>query len=144
MSAFASNSPNASLLEGTQIPGRAPTPAQTGGPERRQGRSISLPAPYPLTARQMDLLCVIHAYQLSHGGVSPSFAEIRAAGFAQESISRLLRGLEERGWLRRLRNRARALQVLHAPPVSVSPAGRPLFFVAPRMVGDRHYFGEFG
>ena len=45
--------------------------------------------------------------------VPPSFDEMRVAlGLASKSVHRLLSGLEERGYIRRLANRARAIEIL--------------------------------
>lgn len=66
-----------------------------------------------LTAHQMQLLDYIHSYTVSHG-YSPSFIEMRdAMGLHSKSgIHRMLAALEERGFIRRLKNRARAIEVL--------------------------------
>ena len=69
-----------------------------------------------LTRKQYDLLILVHAH-LARYGVSPSFDEMRD-GLSLKSksgVHRLLEGLEERGFLRRLPNRARALEVLRLP-----------------------------
>jgi SOS-response transcriptional repressor LexA len=87
--------------------------------------------PYPATARQMDLLRFIVGYQEASGGVAPSRDDMcRGLGFVTKSnAGRLLDGLEERGWVRLLRNRARAIDVVHAPPIPRSPDGAPLYAV---------------
>ena len=66
-----------------------------------------------LTRKQYDLLMFIHD-RLQETGVSPSFDEMKAAlDFKSKSgIHRLITGLEERGFIRRLPNRARALEVV--------------------------------
>jgi repressor LexA len=70
-----------------------------------------------LTQRQHQLLKYIHDYQCEHG-VPPSFEEMRDALNlkSKSGIHRLITGLEERGYLRRLAYRARALEILRLPP----------------------------
>ncbi|HEY9093136.1 transcriptional repressor LexA [Parasphingorhabdus sp.] len=69
-----------------------------------------------LTPKQHELLCFIHN-RLEESGVSPSFEEMKdALGLKSKSgIHRLISALEERGFLRRLPNRARALEVTKLP-----------------------------
>lgn len=69
-----------------------------------------------LTKRQYQLLMLIDK-KLRENGVSPSFEEMKEAiGLKSKSgIHRLISGLEERGFIRRLPNRARALEVLRLP-----------------------------
>ena len=61
-----------------------------------------------LTRKQQELLLFI-SERLSEGGVSPSFDEMKdALGLKSKSgIHRLITGLEERGFIRRLPHRAR-------------------------------------
>ncbi len=77
-----------------------------------------------LTRKQHELLTFIHKY-LSQHGVSPSFDEMKLAlGLKSKSgIHRLITGLEERGFLRRLPHRARALEVVKLPENVSLPAG---------------------
>lgn len=84
-----------------------------------------------LTRKQQELLVFIHE-RLSEGGISPSFDEMKdALGLKSKSgIHRLIGGLEERGFLRRLPHRARALEVLRLPDgiggsVAVPPIDEP-------------------
>jgi repressor LexA len=83
-----------------------------------------------LTAKQHELLRFIQL-RLDDGGISPSFEEMKEAlGLKSKSgIHRLISALEERGFLRRLPNRARALEVLKSPdgaPISLrDSAGAP-------------------
>ena len=74
-----------------------------------------------LTAKQNQLLHYI-AERLNESGVSPSFDEMKdALGLKSKSgIHRLIKALEERGFLGRLPNRARALEVLKMPDTSIS------------------------
>lgn len=78
-----------------------------------------------LTAKQKELLLYIHE-RIKESGVSPSFDEMKEAlDLASKSgIHRLITALEERGFLRRLPHRARALEVLKLPD-SAAPAAPP-------------------
>ncbi|HET6468868.1 MAG TPA: transcriptional repressor LexA [Geminicoccaceae bacterium] len=69
-----------------------------------------------LTQRQRQLLQFIQQYMNAHG-VCPSFEEMRGALRlrSKSGIHRLISGLEERGYVRRLAYRARALEVVRAP-----------------------------
>ena len=81
-----------------------------------------------LTAKQRELLLLIDG-RLKSGGISPSFDEMRdALGLKSKSgVHRLISALEERGFIRRLPNRARALEVLKLPDggAAAAAAGRP-------------------
>jgi repressor LexA len=84
-----------------------------------------------LTAKQKELLLYIHE-RIKETGVSPSFDEMKEAlDLASKSgIHRLITALEERGFLRRLPHRARALEVLKLPDSaapSAPPKGRGAF-----------------
>ena len=72
-----------------------------------------------LTRKQYELLIFINKY-LNEQGVSPSFDEMKdALGLRSKSgIHRLMMGLEERGFIRRLPHRARALEELAAAQAS--------------------------
>ncbi len=69
-----------------------------------------------LTEKQSELLRFIHA-RLQRTGVPPSFDEMKDALDlkSKSGIHRLIIALEERGFIRRLPNRARALEVLRLP-----------------------------
>ena len=69
-----------------------------------------------LTRKQHELLLLIHE-RLQQDGVPPSFDEMKdALGLKSKSgVHRLVTALEERGFLRRLRHRARALEVVRLP-----------------------------
>ncbi len=69
-----------------------------------------------LTRKQHDLLRFIHA-RLREAGVPPSFDEMKEALDlrSKSGIHRLILALEERGFIRRLPNRARAIEVLRLP-----------------------------
>ena len=77
-----------------------------------------------LTAKQKELLLFIHQ-RIKETGVSPSFDEMKdALDLASKSgIHRLITALEERGFLRRLAHRARALEVLKLPDSATPAAG---------------------
>lgn len=84
-----------------------------------------------LTRKQHELLMFIHE-RLKETGVSPSFDEMKdALDLASKSgIHRLITALEERGFLRRLPHRARALEVVKLPEqatASAPPRGRAPF-----------------
>ncbi len=69
-----------------------------------------------LTKKQHELLLFIHGH-LQKNGVSPSFDEMKDALAlkSKSGIHRLITGLEERGFIRRLPHRARAVEVLRLP-----------------------------
>ena len=69
-----------------------------------------------LTKKQHDLLMFIHK-RVEKDGVSPSFDEMKAALSlrSKSGIHRLITALEERGFIRRLPHRARAIEVLRLP-----------------------------
>lgn len=74
-----------------------------------------------LTRKQHELLLFIHE-RLKESGIPPSFDEMKEAlDLASKSgIHRLITALEERGFIRRLPNRARALEVIKLPD-SIAP-----------------------
>ncbi|WP_420962045.1 transcriptional repressor LexA [Brucella sp. IR073] len=74
-----------------------------------------------LTRKQHELLLFIHE-RLKETGIPPSFDEMKQAlDLASKSgIHRLITALEERGFIRRLPNRARALEVVRLPD-SIAP-----------------------
>ncbi|HWJ39272.1 MAG TPA: MarR family transcriptional regulator, partial [Sphingomicrobium sp.] len=69
-----------------------------------------------LTAKQHELLLFIDN-RLKDSGISPSFDEMREALElkSKSGVHRLISALEERGFIRRLPNRARALEVVKLP-----------------------------
>ena len=71
-----------------------------------------------LTRKQSELLRFIHE-RLQAEGVPPSFDEMKDALDlkSKSGIHRLIMALEERGFIRRLANRARAIEVLRLPEV---------------------------
>ena len=82
-----------------------------------------------LTVKQHELLLFVNK-RLNDSGVSPSFDEMREALDlkSKSGVHRLISALEERGFIRRLPNRARALEVLKLPESSApaAPASRPV------------------
>lgn len=76
-----------------------------------------------LTRKQQELLLFVHR-RLEADGVSPSFDEMKDALSlkSKSGIHRLITGLEERGFIRRLPHRARALEVLRLPDCLKSDA----------------------
>jgi repressor LexA len=69
-----------------------------------------------LTTKQKELLVFIHA-RLQETGVPPSFEEMKEALDLQSKsgVHRLIMALEERGFIRRLPHRARAIEVIKLP-----------------------------
>jgi repressor LexA len=78
-----------------------------------------------LTRKQHELICFI-SDRLNESGVSPSFEEMKEALDlkSKSGVHRLISALEERGFLRRLPNRARALEVLKLPERPESKSAR--------------------
>ena len=76
-----------------------------------------------LTRKQHELLLFIDG-RLSETGVSPSFEEMKEALDlkSKSGVHRLISALEERGFIRRLPNRARALEVLRMPDMKGAAA----------------------
>ena len=76
-----------------------------------------------LTRKQSELLRFIHE-RLKESGVAPSFDQMKDALDlrSKSGIHRLIIALEERGFIRRLPNRARALEVLKMPESSIPPS----------------------
>ena len=92
-----------------------------------------------LTAKQRELLNFLTLYQ-ENNDHAPSFDEMKdAIGLKSKSgIHRLVSALEERGHIRRLANRARAIEIIQNPaPVSEAPA-------AQTTKSDNVVHGQFG
>lgn len=81
-----------------------------------------------LTRKQHELLRFIHE-RLREAGVPPSFDEMKDALDlkSKSGIHRLITALEERGFIRRLPNRARALEVIRMPETSMAAPQRGRF-----------------
>ncbi|MAM61223.1 transcriptional repressor LexA [Maritimibacter sp. UBA3975] len=89
-----------------------------------------------LTKKQLDLLEFIHK-RIQRDGVPPSFDEMKEALQlrSKSGIHRLITALEERGYIRRLAHRARAIEVTRLPE-ALDPSGQSGF--EPRVIdGDR-------
>jgi repressor LexA len=87
-----------------------------------------------LTKKQHELLCYINDH-LGETGVSPSFEEMKEALDlkSKSGVHRLISALEERGFIKRLPNRARALEVLKMPEKSGGGSVVPLRAPAPAL-----------
>jgi len=79
-----------------------------------------------LTRKQHELLLFINR-RLAESGISPSFEEMKEALNlkSKSGIHRLISGLEERGFIKRLAHRARALEVVKLPEDTAIPAPKP-------------------
>jgi repressor LexA len=95
-----------------------------------------------LTRKQHELLCFINE-RLSETGISPSFEEMKEALDlkSKSGVHRLISALEERHFIRRLPNRARALEVLRMPEAAQpaqakAPAPSPAPSVLPQAAND--------
>lgn len=82
-----------------------------------------------LTNKQNELLRFIHE-RLKENGVPPSFDEMKEALDlrSKSGIHRLIMALEERGFIRRLPNRARALEVIRLPDAALPAESRAARF----------------
>ena len=80
-----------------------------------------------LTAKQRELLLFIDG-RLRESGISPSFDEMREALDlkSKSGVHRLISALEERGFIRRLPNRARALDIIKLPETRPAATVTPL------------------
>lgn len=87
-----------------------------------------------LTRKQQELLLFIHE-RMKESGVPPSFDEMKdALDLASKSgIHRLITALEERGFIRRLPNRARALEVIKLPE-AYTPSLQPRRGFSPEVI----------
>lgn len=86
-----------------------------------------------LTRKQLDLLDFIHR-RVQRDGVPPSFDEMKEALDlrSKSGIHRLITALEERGFIRRLAHRARAIEIVKLPEAMERPG------FSPRVIeGDR-------
>jgi repressor LexA len=98
-----------------------------------------------LTQKQKELLMFIHA-RLQETGVPPSFDEMKDALDlkSKSGIHRLITALEERGFIRRLPHRARALEVIKIPEVAdASQAARRPGFTPSVIEGSRARSSQF-
>lgn len=95
-----------------------------------------------LTRKQHELICFIND-RLTETGVSPSFEEMKDALDlkSKSGVHRLISALEERDFIRRLPNRARALEVLRMPerpaePKAAAAPAPPVGTTAPAAVAS--------
>jgi repressor LexA len=90
-----------------------------------------------LTAKQRELLLFIDN-RLKESGISPSFDEMRDALDlkSKSGVHRLISALEERGFIRRLPNRARALEVVKLPETRPAATVTQIRPVAPAPAND--------
>ena len=88
-----------------------------------------------LTRKQYELLMYIHEC-LKEKGVPPSFDEMKEALDlrSKSGIHRLITGLEERGFIRRLPHRARAVEIIRLPDNLEPQAERPATRFAPTVI----------
>lgn len=79
-----------------------------------------------LTRKQLELLDLIRT-RLDTDGVPPSFDEMKEALDlkSKSGIHRLITALEERGFIRRLAHRARAIEIVRLPEAMERPGFRP-------------------
>ncbi len=77
-----------------------------------------------LTKKQLELLSFIHT-RVQRDGVPPSFDEMKEALSlrSKSGIHRLITALEERGFIRRLAHRARAIEIVKLPDAMKKPGG---------------------
>lgn len=76
------------------------------------------------------LLMFITGYQEAHHGVSPSFDEMCAAiGMGRQAVTDRLNELERRKYIRRLPNRARAIEVVRYVEIPRGPEGEPMMWI---------------
>src|SRR5512145_102759 len=87
-----------------------------------------------LTRKQHELLRFIHE-RLRETGIPPSFEEMKDALDlkSKSGIHRLISALEERGFIRRLPNRARALEIMKLPEgVTIASASDNVIALTPK------------
>jgi repressor LexA len=96
-----------------------------------------------LTRKQHELLLYLDQ-QLKKDGVSPSFEEMKKALSlkSKSGIHRLITGLEERGFIRRLPHRARAIEVIRLPDNMESLIGKDKNFKPNVIKGDFRLSGN--
>ena len=89
-----------------------------------------------LTSKQKELLLFIHE-RMQADGVPPSFDEMKDALDlkSKSGIHRLITALVERGFIRRLPHRARAIEVLKLPESSTLSVAAPVAAAEPRRIG---------
>ena len=92
-----------------------------------------------LTRKQLDLLKYIHA-AVQKDGVSPSFDEMKEALDlrSKSGIHRLITALEERGFIRRLAHRARAIEIVKLPESMGGAPSAPTAGFSPKVINGPH------
>ncbi|MDO6483722.1 transcriptional repressor LexA [Shimia thalassica] len=92
-----------------------------------------------LTKKQLDLLEFIHA-RVQRDGVPPSFDEMKDALDlrSKSGIHRLITALEERGFIRRLAHRARAIEVVKLPESMGGVPSAPTSGFQPKVIDGPH------
>ncbi len=90
-----------------------------------------------LTRKQHELICFIND-RLAETGVSPSFEEMKDALDlkSKSGVHRLISALEERAFIRRLPNRARALEVMRMPERGDAKVRMPAPAILPQAAND--------
>ncbi|MEP2718577.1 transcriptional repressor LexA [Pseudophaeobacter sp.] len=95
-----------------------------------------------LTKKQLDLLNFIHR-RLQKDGVPPSFDEMKVALDlrSKSGIHRLITALEERGFIRRLAHRARAIEIIRLPENASASAAEtsPQISAPPSKIGVKGF-----
>ena len=81
------------------------------------------------TAQQGQFLAFIREYMArNYGGVAPCFADFeRFFNLTPPSVNSMLKRLEQRGFIRRLRGQARAIEIICSPEL-IPPLARPFKF----------------
>jgi len=92
--------------------------------------------------QHMAMLRFIAGYQAAHGGISPSYIECALAigAHSKSHASRVLDRLEWAGRIRRIPNRARAIEVL--APVAVPSIENVPLYAVPQGTWGRGFSGE--
>ncbi len=80
-------------------------------------RAAGVREPRPCGQRHFDVLAFVQRYQKKTGGITPSYSEIaKGIGAASKAhISCFISDLAAAGHIRRLRDRARAIEIVHDP-----------------------------
>lgn len=94
-----------------------------------------------LTHEQKRTLEFLIRYQADNGGISPTFDEIAQAVElkSKSGVSRLIVALEERGFIRRMEGRARAIEVVRLPNGQNANSYKPGANTQDRGLFEKHY-----
>lgn len=82
--------------------------------------------------RRRALMRYLTGYAETHGDISPSMREMASSGAVGRSLGNIhndLNVLERQGHIRRLHNRARAIEVVHPVSIPRDCEGNPLYWV---------------